>query len=491
MRLTRHHRTIQILMLAAAFLVWAAGAARAAETAVISDAAWGDAVDRDNDGYLSQARLNWTPAVSGGSGALTVFEKIYYRPAGTGDWTLVHTTNPHTIQGTLPENTAHCDVTGGSQGNYDWRIEIFQDRGTALDDSRDSDNDADLDAVPMETDAEDPQAPVIQGVTPSKASAGTGARVTITGSDFGAYDALASAVTFFFAAGQPAIEAVIDSWTDDTIVCDVPTGEINGYPASAGSGPVTVTSAAGTGLAVDFQVTFGFLGARWEAPGHPPVVDLRVHENTGDCIGEADAVIAAADTWTRVGAAFAYRFAGEHAHTVSDYDGENQVLWGNISGALARAYIWSIPDTIVECDIVFNDAYAWSTDPVPAAGQYDVETVALHELGHGLGLRDLYGDIGDGQYDVAKVMYGYGASGQFKRTLHADDADGIHWIYGSAGDVNQDGAVDLADAILALRVSAGLSPAPSLWRGADVNADRRIGNEEAAFALQAIAQLRP
>jgi hypothetical protein len=59
------------------------------------------------------------------------------------------------------------------------------------------------------------------------------------------------------------------------------------------------------------------------------------------------------------------------------------------------------------------------------------------------------------------------------------------------GDVNNNGVVNLADAILALQVVAGLNPA-----GVDSRADLvdpnggPIGLEEAIFVLQTVAELR-
>jgi hypothetical protein len=56
------------------------------------------------------------------------------------------------------------------------------------------------------------------------------------------------------------------------------------------------------------------------------------------------------------------------------------------------------------------------------------------------------------------------------------------------GDVNNDAAIDLIDAILALQISAGMSPAPpSIYLSADVNGDSKIGLAEAIYALQRIA----
>jgi len=60
----------------------------------------------------------------------------------------------------------------------------------------------------------------------------------------------------------------------------------------------------------------------------------------------------------------------------------------------------------------------------------------------------------------------------------------------SPGDVNGSGGEpDLADAILALQVLAGLSP-PNVNVGADVNNDDKIGIEEVIYILQKVAGLR-
>ena len=60
---------------------------------------------------------------------------------------------------------------------------------------------------------------------------------------------------------------------------------------------------------------------------------------------------------------------------------------------------------------------------------------------------------------------------------------------GIAGDVNNDQAVTLADAILALQILSGMTPAP-VNPAAGVNSSGRIGLTEALFALQKVALLR-
>ena len=62
------------------------------------------------------------------------------------------------------------------------------------------------------------------------------------------------------------------------------------------------------------------------------------------------------------------------------------------------------------------------------------------------------------------------------------------------GDMNDDGAVNLADAILVLNVIGGLNPAgiraDYATSGTDVNGDNKIGLAEAIYILQKVAEMR-
>ena len=280
-------------------------------------------------------------------------------------------------------------------------------------------------------------APVITGVAPDIASAGTGTEVTINGTGFG--DTRNSGkVEFFYQKGEPRIEAsTVLSWSDTQIICTVPTGTINDYAASAGSGPVTVTTRLGTSNGYPFRVTFGYDGQYWG--GDNPVISYYINENTSDCTGEGVAVQAAAETWNLTSAGLQFLYAGSHTNTQTSRNGRNEILWGTTSSnALAVTYTWlkqiaydpSHPSTghqMIECDMVFNDRNNWSTNP--SASEADVQSISLHEFGHFLCLTDIYGDLGDGEYDSGKVMYGFSDGSTLKRTLHPDDVAGIHWIY--------------------------------------------------------------
>ena len=57
------------------------------------------------------------------------------------------------------------------------------------------------------------------------------------------------------------------------------------------------------------------------------------------------------------------------------------------------------------------------------------------------------------------------------------------------GDINGDGNVNIADAILAFQVVLRIEPTETVYIEADVNGDRRIGIEEAIYVLQIVAGL--
>ena len=275
-------------------------------------------------------------------------------------------------------------------------------------------------------------APTISSITPSSASAGTGSNVTISGSNFGASQG-SSKATFYYQAGQARMEAPIVSWSATSILATVPVGIIGGYPASASSGPVIVTASGGDSNGYQFAVTFSYMGAKW--PGASPDVHYRVNPNTADVTGEEVAVQAAANTWSTVsGADFHFVYDGATGATQAGYNGTNEAMWRNLgtTGTIAATYMWwDGSGHMLEFDQEYNDSYTWST--TGAAGTFDVQNIATHELGHALGLRDLYGDVGSPN-DMEKTMYGFGDTGETKgRTLEPDDRAGVIWIYpGSA-----------------------------------------------------------
>lgn len=112
-------------------------------------------------------------------------------------------------------------------------------------------------------------------------------------------------------------------------------------------------------------------------------------------------------------------------------DDKNEVEFANIdnAGAIAVTYIWGVfggptfNRQLVEWDQIYNTAYAWSDSG--EAGKMDFENIATHELGHSVGMGDLYNLSCSTQ-----TMYGYAGYGETdKRDLNVGDIAGISLIY--------------------------------------------------------------
>ena len=168
--------------------------------------------------------------------------------------------------------------------------------------------------------------------------------------------------------------------------------------------------------------TFVYNGMKWGGanPMEPPY-RINPTNNNGLSAGSIlGAVQSAAATWSNVPTAdFEFHYGGTTSATDGGYNGANEIVWKDEghSITLATAYWWFYPGIIVEADIVFNDYHNWST----SGGGYDIETVALHELGHWLSL-------GHDSNPSAVMYYAYGG---VRRSLHASDIAGISYIYPS------------------------------------------------------------
>lgn len=98
----------------------------------------------------------------------------------------------------------------------------------------------------------------------------------------------------------------------------------------------------------------------------------------------------------------------------------------------------TVSGDIIESDIFFNSAFAWSAAAAGEPGRQDIESIALHEVGHMLGLgHSMLGEtelIGTGRRVIGAeaVMFPIAFSaGAINRTPRADDMAGIGDIYGT------------------------------------------------------------
>jgi hypothetical protein len=145
-------------------------------------------------------------------------------------------------------------------------------------------------------------------------------------------------------------------------------------------------------------------------------------------------------------AAVSYRFVGLTAAHPGEDDGLSTLGFESHpeqDGVLASTsyLVDSVTGALIESDIFFNSAFAWSVAPGGEAGRYDLESIAQHETGHFGGLG--HSALGEteptpGGYRVVSteaIMFpiAYPAGSVAARTLRADDVAGISDIYPGPG----------------------------------------------------------
>jgi len=115
---------------------------------------------------------------------------------------------------------------------------------------------------------------------------------------------------------------------------------------------------------------------------------------------------------------------------MSSMDSVNEIYFDSLNeGTIGVTIVWGVfggppkGRELREWDQIYNTAYQWSDSGESSA--MDFENIATHELGHSVGLADLY------QSEcLEETMYGYGTEGETKkRDLNAGDIFGISKLY--------------------------------------------------------------
>ncbi len=284
-----------------------------------------------------------------------------------------------------------------------------------------------VDDIELTKNVPDPGSPVIDDITPDTGASGAGVSVTITGTGFGATQGGSNVQFTRDPMGTPTVNAdVITSWSDTQIICEV--------PEYASSGMVYVNVGGDPGTGKTFNVTFGASSTSWqtsEPMGEPMLINPNCSDDPTDDV--LAACIKGFQEWNaESGADFSFAYGGATAATSEFYNNFNEIAWGTTGGSLATNYSWFNTGTgaMLENDIIFDDvAWTWSASGV--AGEYDIQSVMTHELGHCMRFLDLYGGG-----DLGKTMYGRISLGQTTpRTIETAEKQGMVYFYG-ADDLN-------------------------------------------------------
>jgi hypothetical protein len=189
-------------------------------------------------------------------------------------------------------------------------------------------------------------------------------------------------------------------------------------------------------------------------------------------------------TWQAVPTAtITYQFAGLTAAQPGRDDGLSTLGFQNrpdLDRVLASTsfLVDRVSGALVESDIFFNTAFQWSVVPAGVTGRFDLESVALHEIGHmsglghsALGETELREGAGRRVLAAEAVMFpiAFAAGSVAGRTLKPDDLTGITDLYPEAdfartsgsvsGRVTKEGQPTFGAHIVAFDVARGTSVA--------------------------------
>jgi hypothetical protein len=210
---------------------------------------------------------------------------------------------------------------------------------------------------------------------------------------------------------------------------------------------------------------------KWGASPIAMQVQLPTTTTLSDGNSQSSSVIACMQAWNAVLGTMQFSSqtvapgAGAHATTNS----VNEILMDSTvdgkafsTGVLAITLSYSRGNDRVEADIVFNTAYTWdSYRGALRQGSEDLQRVAVHELGHVIGL--LHPD--DFGQTVVAVMNSHESNID---SLQADDIAGGQKLYGAPG-------VNLSDDNFAAATIATFSGGTLVLTGSNIGAGAEVG----------------
>lgn len=138
-----------------------------------------------------------------------------------------------------------------------------------------------------------------------------------------------------------------------------------------------------------------------------------------------------AETWdaSTTSELFNDSYTVNYTATYGVQDFVNAIDFGDYpnDNVIAVTSVWYTPvgRQIVEFDMRFNTRFSWG-DALVNSALMDLQNIAVHELGHSVGLADIYSTT-----CTEVTMYGYSTEGETKkRSLETPDITGLQKMYG-------------------------------------------------------------
>ena len=167
-------------------------------------------------------------------------------------------------------------------------------------------------------------------------------------------------------------------------------------------------------------------------PGLAPKIKVKVNLNSshiGDQGGSAElfltAIKNALRTWSVVTEAeFTLLYDGETTATNTGFNTKNEILFmpKGANSQVGQAQVWfTSSGSIVEADIWLNEDYQLDATGAPQGSEIDLESAALHEIGHWLPLGHTT--------NPNDMMYPILGAGQRRITLSSDDSSRLAALY--------------------------------------------------------------
>lgn len=281
--------------------------------------------------------------------------------------------------------------------------------------------------------------PSITNFSPTTITAGTKSQLTINGTGF---EAIRGSGTVGFKNGNDGGSTYINpiatqyiSWSDTQIIVEV--------PSNAGTGTITVNQ-GGTGTSgSSLTISYSELNATYDpGTGTQKYKTHHVSDNgsggytwqmhtafDGNASAKAS-FIRAFDTW-RCNTGVNWTIGSTTSTSVHSSDGTNVIAFDDNdalgAGVLGTCYsYWSSCDGsdwyVSELDIIFDNGsnisprtWEYGTS-LPSTNEYDFETVAVHELGHGHQLGHVI--------NAGAIMHYAISNGTSNRSLSTNDLNG-------------------------------------------------------------------